>query len=44
MLKTFYNDKKIRQIPPLLVDHKFVIDMKTKADIFSNFKQSNAYP
>ena len=37
MLKTFYNDKKIRQIPPLLVDHKFGTDMETKADIFNKF-------
>ena len=44
ILKTFYNDKKISQVPPLLVDDKFVTDMKTKADIFSNFKQSNVYP
>ena len=37
ILKTFYNDKKIRLIPPLLVDHKFVNGTKTKADIFNNF-------
>ena len=35
--KTFYNEKKILQIPPLLEDYKFVTDMKTKADIFNNF-------
>ena len=37
ILKNFYNDKKIPQIPPLLEDDKFVTDMKTKADIFNNF-------
>ena len=37
ILKTFYNNKKILQIPPLLEDDKFVTDMKTKADIFNNF-------
>ena len=36
-LKTFYNDKKIPQIPPLLVDDKVVTDMKTKADIFNKY-------
>ena len=35
ILKTFYNCKKIPLIPPLLVNDKFVTDMKTKADIFS---------
>ena len=28
---------KIAQIPPPLEDDKFVIDMKTKADIFNKF-------
>ena len=37
ILKTFYNDKKIPLIPPLLVDDKFVNDTKTGADIFNNF-------
>ena len=37
ILKTFYNNKKIPQIPPLLEDDKFLTDMKTKADIFSKF-------
>ena len=37
ILKTFYNNKKIPQIPPLLEDDKFVTDMKTKADIFNKF-------
>ena len=35
ILKTFYNGKKIPLIPPLLVDDKFVTDMKTKANIFN---------
>ena len=29
ILKTFYNDKKVPKIPPLLEDDKFVTDMKT---------------
>ena len=44
ILKTFYNNKKIPQIPPLLEDDKFVTDMKTKADIFNKFLQSKIYP
>ena len=37
ILKTFYNGKKTPLIPPLLVDDKFVTDMKTKANISNNF-------
>ena len=35
ILKTFYNGKKNLLIPPLLVNDKFVTDMKTKEDIFN---------
>ena len=35
VLKTFYNDKKIPLIPPLLIDNKFVTDIRTKANIFN---------
>ena len=35
IFKTFSSDQKIRQIPPLLEDYKFVTDMNTKADIFN---------
>ena len=44
ILKTFYNDKKIPLIPPLLVDDKFVNDTKTKADIFNNFFAEQCTP
>ena len=37
ILKTFYNEKKIPLIPPLLVKDRFVTDAKTKANIFNNF-------
>ena len=37
ILKTFYNDKKIPIIPPLLIDDKFVTDIQTKANIFNKF-------
>ena len=37
ILKTFYNGKKIPLIPLLLLDHKFVTDIKAKANIFSKF-------
>ena len=35
ILKTFYNNKKIPLIPPLLIDDKFVTDIQTKANIFN---------
>ena len=35
ILKTFYYDKKVPLIPPLLMDDKFVTDIKTKANIFN---------
>ena len=44
ILKTFYNDKKIPQIPPLFEDDKFVTDMKTKADIFNKFFAEQSTP
>ena len=37
ILKTFYNEKKIPLIPPLLVDNKFVTDIQAKANIFNKF-------
>ena len=44
ILKTFYNGKKIPLIPPLLVDDKFVTDMKTKANIFNKFFAEQCTP
>ena len=41
ILKTFYNCKKIPLIPPLLVNDKFVTEMKMKADIFNKFFLQN---
>ena len=37
ILKTFYNDKKISLISPLLIDNKFVTDLRSKANIFNKF-------
>ena len=37
ILKTFYNEKNIPLIPPLLVDNNFVTDIQTKANIFNTF-------
>ena len=36
-LKTFYNEKKILLIPSLLVNDKFLTDIKTKVCIFNKF-------
>ena len=44
ILKAFYKNKKIPQIPPLLEDDKFVTDMKTKADIFNKFFAEQCTP
>ena len=37
ILKTFYNEKIIPLIPPLLVDDKHVTGIKTKANIFNEY-------
>ena len=42
--ETFYNSQKIPLIPPLLVDDKFVTDMKTKANIFNKFFAEQCTP
>ena len=44
ILKTFYNDKKIPLIPPLLLDDKFVTDIQTKANIFNKFFADQCTP
>ena len=44
ILKTFYNDKKIPLIPPLLIDNKFPIDVKTKANILNKFFAEQCTP
>ena len=44
ILKTFYNDKKIPLIPPLLVNNNFITDIKTKANIFNTFFAEQCTP
>ena len=44
ILKTFYNNKKIPIIPPLLIDNKFVTDIQTKANIFNKFFADQCTP
>ena len=44
ILKTFYSDRKIPLIPPLLVDDKFVADIKTKANIFNEYFAEQCTP
>ena len=43
-LKTFYNNKKIPIIPPLLIDDKFVTDIQTKPNIFNKFFADQCTP
>ena len=44
ILKTFYNDKKIPLIPPLLIDDKFVTDIRAKANTFNKFFAEQCTP
>ena len=44
ILKTFYNDKKIPLIPPLLVDDKFITDIQMKANVFNKFFAEQCTP
>ena len=44
ILKTFYNDKEIPIIPPLLIDNKFVTDIQTKGNIFNKFFADQCTP
>ena len=44
ILKTFYNEKNIPLIPPLLVDNNFVTDIQTKANIFNTFFAEQCAP
>ena len=44
ILKTFYNDKKIPIVPPLLVNDKFVTDIQMKANIFNKFFADQCTP
>ena len=37
ILKIFLNNKKLPCIPPLLHENKFVIDFRSKAEIFNTF-------
>ena len=44
ILKTFYNDKKIPLISPLLIDDKFVTDIQAKANTFNQFFADQCTP
>ena len=44
ILKTFYNDRKIPIISPLLIDDKFVTEIQTKANIFNKFFTDQCTP
>ena len=44
ILKSFYNDKKIPLIPPLLIDDTFITDTQAKANIFNNFFADQSTP
>ena len=44
ILKTFYNEKKIPIIPPLLINNNFVTDKQTKANIFNKLFAEQCTP
>ena len=44
ILKTFYKGKKVSLIPPVLIDDKFITDIKTKANIFNKFFADQCTP
>ena len=44
ILKTFYNDKKIPLIQPLLIDKKCITDIRTKANVFNRFFAEKCTP
>ena len=44
IMKTFYNEKKIPLIPPLLIDDRFVTDIKMKVCIFNKFFAEQCTP
>ena len=43
-LKSFYNDRKVLLIPPLLIDDKFVTDILTKINFFNKFFSDQFQP
>ena len=44
ILKSFYKDRKVPLIPPLLIDDKFVTDIETKINIFNKFFADQCQP
>ena len=43
-LKSFYNDRKVPLIPPLLIDDKFLTDIQTRINIFNKFFSGQFQP
>ena len=44
ILKSFYNDRKVPLIPPLLIDDKFATGIQTKTNIFNTFFAHQCQP
>ena len=44
ILKSFYDDRKVPLIPPLLIDDKFVTDIQTKTNILNKFFIDQSQP
>ena len=44
ILKSFYNDRKVPLIPPVLIVDKFVTNIQTKTNIFNKFFAQQCQP
>ena len=44
ILKSFYNGKRVPVIPPILVNNKFVTDLKAKVYVFNDFSSKQSTP
>ena len=44
IIKTFYNEKNVPLVPPLLIDNMFVTDIRTKANFSNKFFTEQCTP
>ena len=44
IVTSFYNDRNVPLIPPLLIDDKFVTDIQTKFNSFNKFFADQCHP
>ena len=44
ILKSFYNDRKVPLIPPVLIDDNLITNIQTKTNIFNKFFDNQFQP